>query len=62
MKSKREPINPNNPEWQRRLSELCAYAGVDITNSTSVTIKSSMNSYVEIDVEYLATSETNDNA
>ena len=61
-KSKREAINPNNPEWQRLLAELCAFAGVDTTNATSVIVRTSMNSYVEIDVEYLGTMDTKQDA
>jgi len=61
-KHNREPINPIDPEWLKRLADLCSYAGVDISNAISVHIKSSLNSYVEIDVEYLGTAEIKQDA
>jgi len=56
--TKRRRISPSDLEWQRRLKELCKYAGVNINYATSVTITHKVGGYVEISVEYIGTSLT----
>lgn len=58
MMLKKEPcktISSVDPEWFRRLSELCNYAGVHIDHTTSIIITSRVGQPVKIDVSYIGT-------